>query len=401
MTQNQPPINAVQRNNNAAGSRDNARENGTTVPGPGPSNSNPYSDGNPYNPDNYSGQMFKGNSGAKRRWDLTKAALEWEAQQRAIADERSYQEAIYEKYNSPQALALQNRAAGLNPDLQGVQGGFDASNAGSSAVNSTFGTAPSSIGSNAADVSLGVLSSLPGIVGSAFGVAKQVADTKHQELINDSQAIQNAKDIMDFSNNARYSYGYKDFKVPLSRKGEKMYKSARLDRTSPFDDFVFNKSRTEYNDAEIDLDMSLEEIFKRGLGTDFENITIGNSVYSPNPDSPRGKFVAHVKEMAKMEMELDELLAEVQKGNAELAKDYIPLQKRLKGIEERYARMREEDLDFAFDFDKEDFNLWDFVKMLFYNTNGGSGASAVFDKLVSLYNLTKGRPGKGGSRSTD
>lgn len=117
-------------NSNSNSSNGNSSSGSTILPNPHSSRNSgyKYSPDNPYDPSKYNfGLEIAGN----RRRAMEKAANEWEEQQRVKRDERNYQEQMYLKYNSPEAIALQQRRAGINPDLAGGAGegsSFDAPN---------------------------------------------------------------------------------------------------------------------------------------------------------------------------------------------------------------------------------------------------------------------------------
>lgn len=153
-------------NSNSNSSNSNGGS-GSTMPSSPQSSRNSgykYSPDNPYDPRKYDfGLEIAGN----RRRAMEKAANEWEEQERVKRDERNYQEQMYLKYNSPEAMALQQRRAGVNPDLAGGSGessSFDAPNFQAAEPQVDM------IGSEGFDSAMGAISSIGSIFSSAFGV---------------------------------------------------------------------------------------------------------------------------------------------------------------------------------------------------------------------------------------
>lgn len=130
---------------------------------------------------------------------LISASAEYEAQKaewdRQFAIQSEYSEDMYNKYQSPAAQARQMRAAGLNPDLQGVQSG------GGPATPSPSGGSPSvgDVSGSGVEALASVASTVISWVQGAFGIASSLKDIAGKEIVNSAGRTKNLKELMETS----------------------------------------------------------------------------------------------------------------------------------------------------------------------------------------------------------
>ena len=142
---------------------------------------------------------------------LISASAEYEAQKaewdRQFSIQSQYSEDMYNKYQSPAAQARQMRAAGLNPDLQGVQSG------GSPATPSPSGGSPSvgDVSGSGVEALTSVASTVLSWVQGAFGIASSLKDIAGKEIVNSAGRTKNLKELM-----ATTKELMKDFNAPSS-----------------------------------------------------------------------------------------------------------------------------------------------------------------------------------------
>lgn len=129
-------------------------------------------------------------------------------------------------YNSPSNMAARMRAAGLNPDLQGLG---DVSESASLAED-TNNTLPNGDGSETLDIlSKGVNFIMSGI-SMAVGFAKDLGALKQISIANETGQIGNAQGLMELAIDAVLNHNQKEMVVrtdPLKEEGDDLTPSIR------------------------------------------------------------------------------------------------------------------------------------------------------------------------------
>lgn len=342
-------------NNDVANSSNDLLSN----PGTTSKKNNGYSPDNPYDPSKYDfGIEIAGN----RRRSMTKAANEWEEQQRVKRDERNYQEQMYLKYNSPEAMALQQRRAGINPDLAGGSGessSFDAPN---------FQAAEPSvdmIGSEGFDSAVSAISSIGSIFSSAFGAINAIQSIRRQSIENESASLDLLQKEQETVTNPLFSFNNVS-SLPMSRKQRNRIKSYD---TAANQLLRYIQARTFANKAN---------------SLDFEGYNLEDSLSLLGEDakfSPNGEF-RHESPLRSKKDYTDQLkyLNEFEKWSAEQTKlerqfEYSKgkrrekFQEKLDKHQEYLNELRDKAIKSIFgDSDEIDhLNFWDFVLLQLYN----------------------------------
>lgn len=128
------------------------------------------------------------------RYNHLMSEREWDAQLALMDDERSYQEHIFNKYNSPSAQVAQMHDAGLNPDLQNISSdGFSPNPASTPTPNS-----PSMV-SGETPLALDIFMMLPKVVSMVSSISSSFISNASANLSLDKKyedmALQDALDM--------------------------------------------------------------------------------------------------------------------------------------------------------------------------------------------------------------
>lgn len=293
---------------------------------------------------------------------MEKAANEWEEQQRVKRDERNYQEQMYLKYNSPEAIALQQRRAGINPDLAGGSGessSFDAPN---------FQAAEPSvdmIGSEGFDSAIGAISSIGSIFSSAFGAVNAIQSIRRQSIENESASLDLLQKEQETVTNPLFSFNDVS-NLPMSRKQRNRIKS--YDKASN-QLLRYIQARTFANKAN---------------SLDFEGYNLEDSLSLLGEDakfSPNGEF-RHESPLRSKKDYTEQLkyLEEFEKWSAEQTKlerqfefsrgkRREKFQEKLDKHQEYLNELRDKAVKgiFGDSDDIDNLNFWDFVLLQLYN----------------------------------
>lgn len=348
-------------NSNSNSSNSNGGS-GSTMPSSPQSSRNSgykYSPDNPYDPRKYDfGLEIAGN----RRRAMEKAANEWEEQERVKRDERNYQEQMYLKYNSPEAMALQQRRAGVNPDLAGGSGessSFDAPNFQAAEPQVDM------IGSEGFDSAMGAISSIGSIFSSAFGAINAIQSIRRQSIENESASLDLLQKEQETVTNPLFSFNDVS-NLPMSRKQRNRIKSYD---TASNQLLRYIQARTFANKAN---------------SLDFEGYNLEDSLSLLGEDakfSPNGEF-RHESPLRSKKDYTEQLkyLEEFEKWSAEQTKlerqlEYSKgkrrekFQEKLDKHQEYLNELRDKAIKGIFgdsdDIDNLDF--WDFVLLQLYN----------------------------------
>ncbi len=156
----------------------------TNIPNAHDTISNPYVDLLHRNPDD----MFTTGTDSRNRLIQTEMASQEFSADLALLD---YQNMYDRIYNSPTAKAERLKAAGINPDLAGLEGDPTLTSAGAS----TKGLA----GNLAKDMNpLEITQAIGGLINQAISTYGQLQSIKSTSLDNDMKSINNMKSILDF-----------------------------------------------------------------------------------------------------------------------------------------------------------------------------------------------------------
>lgn len=205
---------------------------------------------NPYRQlldDNPNSIFSKGSEQRSRRMDAEMASREFDADL-ALMD---YQN----EYNSASNVAARERAAGLNPDLLGLQG------SDSSGLSGLTGSAHLTKDPNPLESVSSILGNAQNVVESAFNVYQQLQGISSRSVSNDIQRVQldnllrgrASQFISDTAGEDPYAV-FMDMSMPLSRKGNKRYvKLINTLQTGLVGDTIRNKSRFDWSKSRFDL----------------------------------------------------------------------------------------------------------------------------------------------------
>lgn len=269
---------------------------------------------------------------------LISASAEYEAQKaewdRQFAIQSQYSEDMYNKYQSPAAQARQMRAAGLNPDLQGVQPG------GSPATPSPSGGSPSvgDVTGSGVEALTSIASTVLSWVQGAFGIASSLKDIAGKEIVNSAGRTKNLRELMittkelmkDFNapssesafdadfDNYLSSSGLNDFLVSagLSSRERKAYKEYMRNHWKSL------SYRTDETERKTGLLTS-----RRELATEVVNPVHGYAGSGTDPTMAGGNVVftsmaSTLQPIAMFNYQENLIIAEARKFAAEVERDF-------------------------------------------------------------------------------